>query len=160
MHSKKLYEPNQMTYGRGSSTTRSYRVTKPTLKLKTVALSRRRLRHTHTNFTPYEACNKRTKSSMIEPACNGKKVTTSILPRWRMTMSAQKDETIGRSNSSPFAIVLPPTPCQRVTTHAATLKFTLKSLEWVELNSRKPQMKECPKINPQEIDVAISQTNG
>ena len=115
MHSKNLYDPNQMAYGRGSNTTRSYRVTKPTLKLKTVALSRRRVRHTHTNFTPHEACNKRTKSSMIEPACNGKKVTRTILPRWRMTMSPQKDEITGRSNCSAFAIVLPPTPCQRVT---------------------------------------------
>ena len=129
MHSKNLYDSNQMAYERGSKRTRSHRVNKPTLKLKTVALSRRRVRLTHINFAPYEACNKRTKSSMIKPACNGKKVTRSILPSWRMTMSARKDDTTGRSNCSVFAIVLPPTPCQRVTTHAPTLKFTLKSLE-------------------------------
>ena len=35
------------------------------------------------------------------------------------TMSSPKDETIGRSNCSVFATVLPPTPCQRVTTDSA-----------------------------------------
>ena len=132
---------------------------KPTLELKTGALSRRRVWHTHTNFTPYDACNKRTKSSMIEPTCNGEKVTKSLLPSWKMTMSVPKDETTGRSNCSVFATVLPPTPCQRVTIDSARRKLTLKSLEWEDMDSRKRQMKECPKINTQEIEVAMCQTN-
>ena len=96
MPSKNLYDSQKMVYGRGSNTTLRCRVNKPTLELKTVALSRRRVWHTHTNFTPYDVCNKRTKSSMIEPTCNGEKVTRSLLPRWRMTMSGRRDETTGK----------------------------------------------------------------
>ena len=82
----------------------------------------------HTNFTPYNVCDKRIKSSMIEPTCNGEKVTKSLLLSWGMTMSGPKDEAIGRLNCSVFATVLSPTLWQLVTTTSARRKLTLKSL--------------------------------
>ena len=124
----------QMAYGRGSKRTRSHRVNKPTLKLKTVALSRVRLTHINLPNSTY--------------VTNGEKVTRSILPSWRMTMSARKDDTTGRSNCSVFAIVLPTDTVPTGNYTRADAKIYIKI---VRINSRNLKWKSALKSTDGEF---------